>query len=164
MRVDTLKKWTDFRGEVVAISRVGAMSKGTSSKGGKGAKGGDKRNHQTQQTCPRCGSTDHTSANCPHSDKTCRKCEKVCHLASACRSSGTPQPKASGGGKKGKGGKSAGTAKTCWNCGENGHLSSQCPKKKVHAGVDLTTAKPSGQPGHHHGWYNWKLLRPWQCG
>ena len=34
----------------------------------------------------------------------------------------------------------AGAAKTCWNCGENGHLSSQCPKKKVHTVEDLTTA------------------------
>ena len=51
MRVDTLKKWTDFRGEVVAISRaiataqaqptpmdIEAMSKVTPSKGGEGAK------------------------------------------------------------------------------------------------------------------------------
>ena len=36
----------------------------------------------------------------------------------------------------------------------------QCPKKKVHAVEELTT---SGQPGHHHGWRNWKLLlRLWQ--
>ena len=89
MRVDTLKNGTGFRSEVDAISRaistaqtqptpmdVGAMSKGTPSKGGKGAKVGDKRNNQMQQACPRCGNTDHTSANCPHFDKTCRKCGK----------------------------------------------------------------------------------------
>ena len=83
MRVDTLKKWTDFRGEVVAISRavsaaqtqptptdIGAMGKRTSSEGGKGAKGGGKRNNQTQQACSSCGNTDHTAANCPHFDKT----------------------------------------------------------------------------------------------
>ena len=151
------EKWTDFRSEVVAIFRaistaqtqptpmdVGAMSKGTPSKGGKGAKGSGKRNNQTQQACPTCGNTDHNSPNCPHSDKTCRTCGKVGHLASACRSSGTPQPKAKGGGKKGKGGKGAGTVKTCWNCGENGHLSSQCPEKKVHAVEDLTTASQVG--------------------
>ena len=53
MRVDTLKKLTDFSCEVVAISRaisaaqtqptpmdIGVMGKGTSSKGGKGAKSG----------------------------------------------------------------------------------------------------------------------------
>ena len=86
-RVDTLKKLTDFRSDVVAISRaisaaqtqptpmdIGAVGKGTSSKGGKGATGAGKRNNPTQQACPRCGNTDHTPANCPHSDKTCRKC------------------------------------------------------------------------------------------
>ena len=99
MRVETLKKWTDFRGDVLAISRaisaaqsqptpmdVGAVGKGPSNKGGKEAKGGGKRNNQTQQACSRCGITDHTSANCPHSDKTFRKCGEVDHLASACRS------------------------------------------------------------------------------
>ena len=35
-------------------------------------------------------------------------------------------------------------SKTCWNCGENGHMSSQCPKKKVHAVEDLTTASQVG--------------------
>ena len=62
MRVDTLKKWTDFRCEVVAISRaistaqtqptpmdIGAVGKGTTSKGGKGAKGGGKRNNAETQ-------------------------------------------------------------------------------------------------------------------
>ena len=61
-----------------------------------------------------------------------------------CRSSGTPQPKAKGG-QKGKGsGKGANAAKTCWNCGENGHMSSQCPKKKVHALEESTTASQAG--------------------
>ena len=52
MRVDKLKKWTDFRDEVVAISRaiavvqtqptpmdIGALGKGKSGKGNKGSKG-----------------------------------------------------------------------------------------------------------------------------
>ena len=82
MRVDKLKKWTDFSDEVVAISRaiavaqsqptpmeIGAVDKGISSKGGKGSTGDGKRNPQTQQGCLRCGNTDHTSANCLHSDK-----------------------------------------------------------------------------------------------
>ena len=57
-RVDTLKKWTDFRCEVVAISRaisaaqaqptamdIGAVGKGQSGKNGKGIKGGGNRNN-----------------------------------------------------------------------------------------------------------------------
>ena len=100
MRVDTLKKWTDFRSEVVASSRAisaaqaqptamdtAAVGMGQSGENGKGTKGGGKRNNQTQHACTRCGNTEHTSANCPHSDKTCRKCGKVGHLASACSDS-----------------------------------------------------------------------------
>ena len=118
MRVDTLKKWTDFRSEVVAISRamfavqaqptamdIGAVGKGQSGENGKGTKGGGKRNNQTQHACTRCGNTEHTSANCPHSDKTCRKCGKVGHMASGCRSVGPQQSKPKRHGKQSKGGK-----------------------------------------------------------
>ena len=49
------------------------------------------------------------------------------------------------GGQKGKGaGKGANAAKTCWNCGESGHMSSQCPKKKVHAVEESTIASQAG--------------------
>ena len=41
-------------------------------------------------------------------------------------------------------GKGANAAQTCWNCGESGHLSSQCPKKKVHAVEESTTASQAG--------------------
>ena len=111
MRVDTLKKWTDFRGEVVSMSRaisaaqaqptamdIGAVGKGQSGKNGRGTKGGEKRNNQTQHACTRCGNTEHTSANCPHSDKTCQKCGKVGHF-------GPQQSKPKGHGKQSKGGK-----------------------------------------------------------
>ena len=60
MRVDKLKKWTDFRDEVVSISRaiavaqtqptpmdIGAVGKGKSGKGGKGAKGAGQRHNHT---------------------------------------------------------------------------------------------------------------------
>ena len=158
MRVDKLKKWTDFRDEVVAISRamavaqsqptpmdIGAVGKGRSGKGGKGSNGAGKRNNSIQQACFRCGNTDHTSANCLHSDKTCRKSGNVGHLASVCRSSGTPQPKTKGGQKGKGGGKGANAAKTCWNCGQSGHMSSQYTKKKVHAVEESsTTASPGG--------------------
>ena len=157
MRVDKLKKWTDFRDEVAAISRavsvaqpqptpmdIGAVGKGISGKGGKGSKGAGKRNNQIQQACPRCGNTDHTSANCPHSDKTCRTCGKVGRLASVCRSSGIPQPKGKGGQNGKGGGKGADATKTCLNCGESGHMSSQSPKKKVHSVEESTTASQVG--------------------
>ena len=49
----------------------------------------------------------------------------------------TPKPR--GHGKQSKGGNGTSSPKTCWNCGESGHLSSQCPKKKVHA-VDASAA------------------------
>ena len=60
LRVDKLNKWTDFRDEVVAISRavavaqpqptamdIGAVGKVRSGKGGKGSKRAGKRNNQT---------------------------------------------------------------------------------------------------------------------
>ena len=63
MRVDTPKEWTGFTGEAVAVSLaistaqtqptpmdIGAVGKGTPSKGGKGAKGRGKRGSQAQQT------------------------------------------------------------------------------------------------------------------
>ena len=70
-----------------------------------------------------------------------------------------------GGGKKDKEGKGAGTVKACWNCGENGHLSSQCSKKKVHAVEDLTTASQVGsQDTTMVGAIGSYFVRPWQRG
>ena len=60
--------------------------------------------------------------------------------------SGTPQPKAKGGQKGKGGGKGANAVKTCWICGESGHMSSQCPKKMVHAVEESTTASQAGSP------------------
>ena len=53
-------------------------------------------------------------------------------------------PKAKGGQKGKGGGKGANAAKTCWNCGESGRMSSQYPKKKVHAVEESTTADQAG--------------------
>ena len=62
-----------------------------------------------------------------------------------CRSSGTPQPKAKGGQKAKEEAKvRANAPKTCWDCGESGHMSSQCPKKKVHSVEESTTASQAG--------------------
>ena len=141
MRVDKLKKWTDFRDEVVAISRaiavaqtqptpmdIGAVGKGDIRQGQQGDR--KVRANATIRLSKHCGNTDHTSAYCPHSDKTFRKCGKVGHLASVCRSSGTLQPKANGGQKGKGGGKGANAVRTCWNCGESGHMSLQCPRRR----------------------------------
>ena len=151
IRVDALKKSTDFRDEVVAISRaisaaqsqptpidIGAVGKGPPSKGGKGAKGCGKRNNQTQQACSRCGNTDHTPANFPHFDKACRKCGKVGHLASACRSAGTAGPPQSQRRQRV-------SVTKCWTCGETVHLSYQCSKKNVHAVQESGTVSPGSQ-------------------
>ena len=35
-------------------------------------------------TCPRCGKTDHKSADCPFKDATCRFCQKSGHLEAVC--------------------------------------------------------------------------------
>ena len=77
MRVDTLTSRSccdlssNLHGSDTADPMdVGAMSKGTPSKCGKGTKGGGKRSNQTQQACPRCGNTHHTSANCSYFGKT----------------------------------------------------------------------------------------------
>ena len=150
MRVDTLKKWTDFRGEVVAISRAisaaqaqptamdtGAVGKGKSGKNGKGTKGGGKRNNQTQHACSRCGNTEHTSANCPHSDKTCRKCGNVGHLQVRADQLDRNNPSQRVTASRARVAKVRVLPKR-----ESGHLSSQCPKKKVHA-VDESAATAS---------------------
>ena len=99
------------------------------------------------KACPRCGNTDHTSANCLHFDKTFRKSGKVGHVANACRLMEQHNRRQTEPARRARGGNSAGTVKTCWNCGKNGHMSSQCPKRKVHAVEELTTASQAGSLG-----------------
>ena len=93
---------------------------------------------------------DHTTANCPHFDKTCRKVRQgqVGHLAHACRSSGPDQqPKAKGGGKEGEGGKAAGAVKTCWNCGETGTCPPSVPRRRfLRSTITLLQGKSARTP------------------
>ena len=49
-----------------------------------------------------------------------------------------PSPRPTGGCK------SANAAKVCKNCGESGHMSSQCSKKNVHLVEESTTARLAG--------------------
>ena len=160
------EKWTDFRDEVVAMSRaiavaqsqptpmdIGAVSKGKSGKG-----------------CKEANVTIRLSKHVPGAEtritllqtvltltKTFRKCGKVGHLASVCRSSETPQPKANGGQRSKGGGKGANAVKTCWNCCEGGHMSSQCPNKKVHSVEEIHHCESGWSPRHNHGWIGRKL-------
>ena len=53
-------------------------------------------------------------------------------------------PRATGGQIGKGGGKGANAAKSCWNCGESGHMSPQCPKKKIHSVEESTTASQAG--------------------
>ena len=155
MRVDTLTAWTDFRSEVVAISRaitaaqaqpapmdVSAVGKG---KKGKGNQGGGRGGYQQSAVCSRCGAANHQRANCPHADKTCHKCGKVGHLGAVCRSAATTGGGGGKGSQKAPKGKGKGSGKTCWNCNETGHVSAQCPKKKKVNAVDDTGAEPENQ-------------------
>ena len=133
MRVDKLKRVTDFRDEV-AISRaiavaqsqptpmdIGAVGKGKSGKGGKGSKGAGKRNSHIQQACS-------------------RKCGKVDHLAK--RVSIFWNSSAQGQGWS----EGQGRWQRCTCCQDLLELwrSSQCPKKKVHAVEESTTASQAG--------------------
>ena len=122
------------------------MGKGTSGKGGKGSKRADKRNNQTQRACSRCGNTDHTSANSVLTlTKRAENVERLVIWQVCVDLMELLSPKAKGGQKGKGGGKGANPVKTCWNCGESGHMSSQCPKKKVHPVEEPTTSRAGSQ-------------------
>ena len=149
MRVDKLKMWTDFRDEVVLILRFLVRLPLLSHSRHRWTLEQWARGYQARVVRDRkelANVTIRLSKHVPGAEtqitllqtvlilkKTCRKCGKVGHLASVRRSSGTPQPKAKGGQKGKGGGKGVNAAKTCRNCDESRHMSSQCPKKKVHA-------------------------------
>ena len=160
MRVDKLKKvdrlpkrsGCDFPCDCRAQSQptpmdIGAVGKEKSGKGGKGSNGAGKRGNSTQQACSWFGNTEDTSANCPHSDKRVEHVERLdTWQVCVCRSSGTPQPKAKGGQKGKGGGKGASAAKRVGTV-VRVDMSSQCPKKKVHAVEESSTT--ASQAGSH---------------
>ena len=127
------------------------MSKGTPSRGGKGTKGGGKRDNQTQQACPRCANTDHTSAHCPHSDKTCRKKLVFWRVRHDLLEHRSPMQREAV--------RRAREARVevleLWR--------ERAPVVPVSQegpwGGRFDHSEPGEQPGHHHGWRNWKLLR-----
>ena len=92
MRVDTFKKWTDFRGGVAAISREISSAqtqpiRWTLEPWERERLAKVARSERWWQKMSKMWNTDHTSANCPHSNKTCQKLWKS---------------KAKGGGEKGR--------------------------------------------------------------
>ena len=152
-----LEKWTNSKSEVVAISRaistawtqqtpmdIGDMSKGTPNKGGKGAKENGKRDNQVQQACPRCGNTDNTSQTALTPTKRAENVEESLIWRVRVDLPEHRSPRQREAVRKAREPRVQAEVKTCWDCGENGHLSSQSPKKKVHEVEDLATASQVG--------------------
>ena len=139
MKVDVFRTWTDFRQEVLAITRaivsaqetptpmdIGVVGKGKGGKGGTGAKGGQGKN------CSKCVKMGRAQENCwaggkgggkggKAGPKKCDNCGKQGHTASSCWQE-------QGGKGKGKSGNanSAQSQKICWVCGKIGHMSRDC--------------------------------------
>ena len=128
---------------------IGAMSKGTPSKGGKGAKGGGKRNNQTQQACSTCGTTDHNPANCPRSDKTCRKCGKLVIWRVRVDLLEHRNPRQREAVRRAREARVQAQPKCVGIVARMGTCRPQWPKKKVHAVEDLTTASQVGSQTPH---------------
>ena len=111
MRVDNLKKWTDFRDEVTAISRAGCRGSETADSDGQWSRqrwqgSGRVLTSVTIKLSKHVEGTE-TRITLRQTALTltrlAEKRVKVCHLAGVCRSSGNQQPKAKDGGTKGKG-------------------------------------------------------------
>ena len=66
MRVDVLRTWTDFRQEVLAISRAvtSAQEAPTPMDVGAVGKGGKSKGKGNQVKCAKCGKKGHTQENC----------------------------------------------------------------------------------------------------
>ena len=155
MRVDTLKKWTDFRSEVVAISSavsaaqaqptamdIGAVGKGQSGKNGKGTRGVKNatikrsmrvRDVETRSTRPQI---------VPTLIKRAENVERsvIWQVRADQLDRNNPSQRITA--SRARVGKVRVLRKRGWNCGESGHLSSQCPEKQVHA-VDESAATVS---------------------
>ena len=157
MRVDKLKKWTDFRDEVAAISRAIAVAQSQPTPMDIGAVGKGKSGKVARDRKELANVTIRLTKHVPGAETVITLLQTILTLTKRAEmwkgwsfgkcvsSSGTHQPKAKGGQKNKGGGKSANAVKTCWNCGESGHMSSQCTKKKVHVVEESsTTASQAG--------------------
>jgi cellular nucleic acid-binding protein len=92
------------------------------------------------RSCRNCGELGHIAKACTMPKKPdtrdCRVCGEVGHIARNCPSKPQTEPQAEtttadgggGGGGKKKSRRNGGLAsKRCFNCGQNGHLSADCP-------------------------------------
>ena len=138
MCVDKLKKWTDFRDEVVAISRAIAIAQSQPTQTDIGAVDQEIRPELARDRKELANVSIRLSKYVPgaeHGSHFCKltnvpkmwkgwssgKCVSIFWNSSA----------QGHGGQNGKGGgKGANAVNMCWNCGERGHISSQCPRRR----------------------------------
>ena len=156
VRVDSLRKWTDFRGEVVAISRaisaaqtqptpmdIGAMSKGAPQKG-----------RQTRQSTTASMSKmrkhrSHFSELPPLRQDVPKSAEKSVTWRMRVDLLEHRSPRQREAARRAREAiVQVQSVNTCWSCGETGHKSSQrfffTKKRKAHAVDDVTTASQVG--------------------
>ena len=123
MRVETLKKWTDFRSHEqvprLSHSRLGWTLEQWARE--RRAKVARERKVVASATVKRSRHVRDVETRITLQQTVTtltKRAGKVGHRARACRSAGTAQPKSKGNGKQSKGGKGANASETCWSFGE----------------------------------------------